>query len=86
MNLKVNIKYFSNTLNIIDPFYFPFLCISFPFPLVKVSLFFPSSLFIETHVLLTVSCGKLQTPLQDGAGYHWPPPMIMGKQPMCACA
>jgi hypothetical protein len=32
------------------------------------------------------SCGKLQTPLQDGAGYHWPPPMIMGKQPMCACA
>jgi hypothetical protein len=31
-------------------------------------------------------CGKLQTPLQDGTGYHWPPPMNMGKQPMCACA
>jgi hypothetical protein len=30
--------------------------------------------------------GKPQTPLQDGAGYHWPLPMIMGKQPMCARA
>ena len=31
-------------------------------------------------------CGKLQTPLQDGAGFNKPTPMNMGKQPMCACA
>jgi hypothetical protein len=30
-------------------------------------------------------CGKPHVPLQGVAGYHWPPPMIMGKQPMCAC-
>jgi hypothetical protein len=35
---------------------------------------------------INLACGKPQKPLQDGAGYHWPPPMIMGKHPMCACA
>jgi hypothetical protein len=31
-------------------------------------------------------CGNPHVPLQSGTGYHWPLPMIMGKQPMCACA
>jgi hypothetical protein len=31
-------------------------------------------------------CGKPHTPLQDGAGYCWPPPISSGKPPMCACA
>jgi hypothetical protein len=30
--------------------------------------------------------GKPHTPLQDGAGYRWPPPISLGKQSMCACA
>jgi hypothetical protein len=25
-------------------------------------------------------------PLQGGVGYRWPPPISLGKQPMCACA
>ena len=41
------------------------------------------SLPLELQALV---CGKPQMPLQDGAGYHWPLPVIMGKQPMCTCA
>jgi hypothetical protein len=46
----------------------------------------PDMAFSDSLGQDVIMCGKPQTPLQDGAGYHWPLPMIMGKQPMCACA
>lgn len=31
-------------------------------------------------------CGKPHVLLQGGAGYHWPPRISVGKQPMCTYA
>jgi hypothetical protein len=41
---------------------------------------------INKAAMNIVECGKLQTPLQDGAGFFKLMSMITGKQPMCACA
>ena len=43
---------------------------------------------VQLHFIKTKRrrCGKPHMPLQGGAGYHWPPPISLGKQPMCACA
>jgi hypothetical protein len=60
----------------------PHIC--FPNILEAESLGFKANLGIL--LLKTTFCGKPHTPLQGGAGYHWPPPISLGKQPMCACA
>ena len=46
----------------------------------------PASLHSHYPLGYELFCGKPHMPLQDGAGYHWPPPISLGKQPMCACA
>ena len=38
------------------------------------------------HMSNNITCGKPHMPLQGGAGYHWPPCIRLGKQPMCTYA
>ena len=43
---------------------------------------------VQLHFIKTKRgrCGKPHVLLQGGAGYHWPPHISLGKQPMCTYA